>query len=144
MKFTLDDDNPFWIAQTNLDGHPIVIRIESDDETASDAGRTGQKILDHVQTNWDLIRHTLVNDLLAVHNEEWADISHNRPSLSPADFLEKLTPTTIDFGTWEEDDGLHELCSVLFDDSNIFGGHAIQVCWNPAATSISPSATIEG
>ena len=152
MKFTLVHENPFWISQTNLNEHSILVRIESDDETPSDAARTGQRILDHVENNWDVIRQALVNDLLAVHNEEWADASHNSPTLSPADFLDKLTPTSINFGTWEEEeeeeeeeeDGLTEHCTVVFDDSNIFGGHVIQVRWNLTTTPISPSATIEG
>jgi hypothetical protein len=91
-----------------------------------------------------LIENALVNDLLSVHNDDWAAPGRNRPKLTREEFLQRLVPQTVDFGSWEEDDGSHERCSVKFDDSRMFGGHAIEVRWNPAESTISPSASIEG
>lgn len=144
MHFRLDDENPYWIAEAPLRGQRVLVRLETDDEIAGDAALVGQRILDHVHLNWGLIQDTLVNELLSVHNDQWADPDRSRPKLTRDDFLGKLVPKTIDFGTWEEDGILRERCSVMLDDSGIFGGHAVQVYWNSAVAAISPNASIEG
>ena len=144
MEFKLDDEHPWWIADTTVDDTPVVIRLETEDETAADASVTGLRILNHVRENWALIQRSLVDDLLETHNEEWADPSRDRQKLSRDEFFKKLIPSTIDYGAWEDEDGQNESCSLIFDDSNMFGGHAIQVYWNPTNSPISPTATIEG
>ena len=119
------------------------VRLYTEDETEEAADRTGERAVDHVIRSWELVRGALVADLLTAYNEHWADPDCGRNRLSPDEFLNKLRPLSIDyFGVDEGRVPAHY--SVLFDDADIFGSHAILVSWDAPPANISMCASLAG
>ncbi|MCW4470180.1 DUF2262 domain-containing protein [Flavobacterium sp. MFBS3-15] len=60
----------------------------------------------------------IINDLLLLKNGSWLD--HNEPAYTEKTFLQRITPTSIDFSK-------NGSFKVSFDDGNLFSGHEIVI-----------------
>ena len=144
MKFELNTNDGCWYSKTKLDhrGLEVEVSLEIDEETF-DADKEGQTFIEHVNKNWGNLEKSILNDLFETHID-WSDPSNGRPSFSEKGFLEKLIPCSISYGRWEDEEGLHQFCSLNLTDSNIFGGHLVNVTWDFSDGKISAQADLFG
>jgi hypothetical protein len=90
---------------------------------------------------WNQIQQALVAELLDLHNDSWADPEHGRPVLSAAEFLQKLVPETIDLDCYEDDEATY---TMYFGDSQVFGGHGVQLRWSANEKTFAPEVSLVG
>jgi len=115
--FTYHEVLDLWIAKRSFLDREIEVRLycSGDDNFCSLAKKT----LDDVRANWELLKQAICEELLPQY------LDHAVEDVDADAFFSKLTLQTIDM------DAVDIMYTIFFSDAGLFGGHGIQVLWDP-------------
>ena len=133
MKFKLNKKTGYWLTEASFQGRGITITIDKC-YPKDELSQRIRDVLKRVGESWDDIQNNIVDALLETHNDAWADPDEGFPELTREDFLSKVVLDQIQ--VMEE-----ESITLYFLDSQIFGGHLIDVFWT---TETMYPATLAG
>jgi len=133
MKFRLNKKTGYWETEASFKGCAISIAIDKSYPKEELSQRTNAAVK-RVRERWGDIQDNIVDALLETHNESWADPDEGFPELTRESFLSKVVLHQIQL---MEEDSL----TLYFTDSEIFGGHLIDVFWT---TETMYPATLAG
>jgi hypothetical protein len=119
MDFKYNEVLDLWVAETDFLGMKIKVRLycSDDDNFAALAG----KVLRDVRSKWESLKAAMVAELYPQYREQG-----NR-EISADEFFSHLNLKAIDFDT------IDIMYTLFCSDSGMFGGHSIQVLWDPDA-----------
>lgn len=123
MKFKLNRKTGYWLTEASFQGRGITIAVDKCYPKEELSQRT-RDAFNRVRQSWGEIQNNIVDALLETHNEAWADPDEGFPELTREQFLSKVLLDQIKI--MEE-----ESITLYFLDSQIFGGHLIDVYWTP-------------
>ncbi len=127
FNFELDSRLSCWKADTEFNGNKIQIRLFSPDiRPAKTKSELAKKTIEKVSLNWSRIEEAIVDSLLELHNENWADPAEGFPILTKDEFLNKIVHQTIDLDIVDDTE---DSITMYFSDSGIFGGHGVELFW---------------
>lgn len=133
MKFKLNRKTGYWLTETSFRGCDISIAIDKF-YPKEELSRRTKDAVNRVRERWGDIQENIVDALLETHNDSWADPDEGFPELTREGFLSKIALSQIQL---MEEDSL----TLYFTDSDIFGGHLIDVFWT---TETMYPATLAG
>jgi hypothetical protein len=122
MEFSQNAGSQQWEADAPFRGRTIHLRLDPS-LAAEQRQALAQAALKQAEAAWGDIETNLVRSLHALYNDAWSDPDEGFPTLSEAEFLERITLGTI---VVHEPDAM----SLYFDDGDLFGGHAIDLYWS--------------
>ncbi len=117
MEFTYDEVLDLQVANVKCVGRDIEVRLYCGD--AADMPALATRAIRDVENQWDALQEAIVGELLSSYNAEPAT------QLSAQEFWSRLVFETIDY------DAIDVMYTLFFGDDGLFGGHAIQVSWDP-------------
>lgn len=85
----------------------------------SDFSKIAEKVVSEVDSNWDSLKMAIASELFPQYVE---DSNH---SLTIDEFFARLILKTIDY------DAKDVFYTIFWSDAGLFGGHSIQVLWDP-------------
>jgi Uncharacterized protein conserved in bacteria (DUF2262) len=122
MDFSQNAGSQQWEADAPFRGRTIHVRL--DPSLAAEKREVlAQAALKQADAAWSDVEKNLLRSLHALYNDAWSDPDEGFPTLSEAEFLERITLGTI---VVHEPDAM----SLYFDDGDLFGGHAIDLYWS--------------
>lgn len=117
MQFKYDEVLDLMVTETLFQGQKIKIRLLCQDD--ADLSNLASKAIADVSSHWDSLATAVVSELLPHFNEE------SNQELTGNEFFSRLVLKTIDF------DASDIMYTLFWSDSGLFGGHSIQVLWDP-------------
>jgi hypothetical protein len=117
VKFTYDEILDLYVSEATLFGRKVKVRLYCSDDANFSA--LAGKALNDVESQWDPLKKAIVAELYP-HYSEQADQGH-----SADEFFLRLSLKTIDFDT------VDIMYTLFWSDGGLFGGHSIQVLWDP-------------
>jgi hypothetical protein len=117
VDFKYDEVIDLWVAETDFRGQRIEVRLYCRDD--ADFQSLASKVVNDVNSQWDSLKTAVISELHSAYNEE----SNRR--LTADKFFSYLVLETIDF------DARDIMYTLFWSDSGLFGGHSIQVHWDP-------------
>jgi len=117
VEFKYDEVLDLWIAQTDFRGQAIKVRLYCRKD--ADFSDLAAMAISDVSSHWDLLKSAVISELLSAYNEE------SSQELKPDEFFSYMVLKTIDF------DARDIMYTLFWSDSDRFGGHSIQVLWDP-------------
>lgn len=133
MKFKLNRKTGYWLTEASFKGCDISIAIDKS-YPKEELSRRTKDAVHRVRERWGDIQDNIVDALLETHNDSWADPDEGFPELTREGFLSKVVLSQIQL---MEEDSL----TLYFTDSDIFGGHLVDVFWT---TETMYPATLAG
>ena len=122
MDFSRNDNASRWECDATLFDRPVTLHLDYG-YTEAELDEVGAEALARVQQQWARIQNNIADSLLETYNDEWSDPDDAKlPELSRQDFLKRIELHTID--VMEE-----RALSLYFSDSDLFGGHIVDVFW---------------
>lgn len=117
MEFKYDEVLDLWVAEAIFRGLKINVRLYCRKD--ADFSSLASKAMDDVSSHWDSLKAAVVSKLLPEYNEE------SNQDVTSDEFFTHLVLKTIDF------DARDVMYTLFWSDSGLFGGHSIQVFWDP-------------
>jgi hypothetical protein len=117
VEFKYDEVLDLWVAETLFRGQKIRVRLYCRKD--ADFSNLANKAISEVSSHWDSLKNAVVSELLPVYAEQ-----SNR-DIAADEFFSRLVLKTIDF------DAIDIMYTMFWSDSGLFGGHSIQVFWDP-------------
>jgi len=117
MEFSYNEVLDLWIAEAECRGRQVQVRLYCRDD--ADFSGLGCKAIRDVELHWESLKTAIISDLLPQFNE----LSGQQATAD--EFLARLILTTIDF------DAVDIMYTLFWSDGGLFGGHSIQVLWDP-------------
>ncbi|MCE9527681.1 MAG: DUF2262 domain-containing protein [Planctomycetales bacterium] len=117
MEFKYDEVLDLWVAEAVFRGQTIEVRLYCRKD--ADFSSLATKAIVDMNSHWELLKTAVVSELLPEYNEE------SSQKVSSDEFFSRLVLKTIDF------DARDIMYTLLWSDSGLFGGHSIQVFWDP-------------
>ncbi len=90
---------------------------------SSEHGSIAGAVIRKIESEWPTIRENLLRSLHGLYNDTWADPDQGFSPLPAEEFLERIKLELVD--VMDEEGAL----SLYFDDSDLFGGHTIDLFW---------------
>lgn len=119
MEFKYDEVLDLWVAETDFQEMKIKVRLYCRDDDAFTA--LAAKALNDVKSKWEQLKAAMIAELYP----EYCDQGNRE--ISADEFSSLLHLKTIDFDT------IDIMYTLFCSDSGLFGGHSIQVLWDPEA-----------
>ena len=119
MDFTYHEELDLWVTERKFLRYDIKVRLYcgSDD----DLGLLLERATSEVEATWAALRTVIVAELYQQYREQ------GLAELNADEFFSRLYLKTIDL------DAVDLMYTLFFDDGGLFGGHGIQVFWDPEA-----------
>lgn len=115
--FTYHEVLDLWITKRSFLDREIEVRLYCGDN--DNFSRLAEKALEDVGANWELLKQAICDELLP------QNLDHADADVDPNAFFSRLTLQTIDL------DAIDIMYTLFFSDGGLFGGHGIQVLWDP-------------
>ncbi len=119
MEFKYDEVLDLWVSHTDLLGQPIKVRLYCSDD--ADVPTLAAKVMYDVKSQWESLKTAIVAELFPQYREQ---VSQEQ-ELTADEFFSRLALQTLDF------DSVDIMYTLFWSDSGLFGGHSIQVLWDP-------------
>ena len=122
MQFSHNEHLNRWETAATVMGREVKLRVDrSFDE--SDLPDIVNAAITKIENNIQRIQQNIVDALLETYNDCWADPDDEElPEMNAETFLSRIALESINVG--EE-----QALNLYFADSDLFGGHAIDVFW---------------
>lgn len=117
MDFKYEEVLDLWVGAANFLGREIKIRLYCRDD--ADRNALAMKALNDLQLHWDSLKNAIASQLYP----EYCSAIDNH--LSREEFISRIILTTVDFDT------IDIMYTLFFSESGLFGGHCVQVLWDP-------------
>jgi len=114
VEFKYDEVLDLWVAETEFRDTKIKVRLYC--RKGPDFLSLGSKALSDVNSHWELLKNAIVSELLPQYDKQ---------DLTADEFFSRLVLRTIDLDT------VDIMYTLFWSDSGLFGGHSIQVLWDP-------------
>lgn len=115
--FAYNEVLDLWIATRKFLSYDIEVRLYCDEK--DDFEQLAEKAVSDVETHWDSVKAAIIEELLPQY------LNHASEEISGEGFFSQLTMRTIDL------DAVDIMYTMFFADGGLFGGHGIQVLWDP-------------
>src|SRR4051794_1452243 len=107
-----------WTGRTFFRGRDVELEIDAEMWEIGPQ-KAAESALEVAGQRWPEVEAALLGHPLKLYNASWANPAQGFPTLSPPQFLEKLSLTSITIG---------QACIVLyFADGDLFAGHILSV-----------------
>jgi len=122
MPFVRESTDKDWRADVVISGAPARMTIYGSCPS-SEHGSVAGAVIRKIESEWPTIQENLLRSLHGLYNDTWADPDEGFSPLSADEFLERIKLELVD--VMDEEGAL----SLYFDDSDLFGGHTIDLFW---------------
>lgn len=121
-RLTMDDFSyneilDLWVANRRFLSYDIKVRLYC--RANDDFHQLSEKAVADIETHWDSLRAAIIEELLP----QYCD--HAPAEIDGEEFFSQIKLQTIDFDTRDV------MYTIFFSDGGMFGGHGIQVLWDP-------------
>jgi hypothetical protein len=117
MNFKYDEVLDLWITEQQFLDYEVQVRLYCSED--ADFPNLANEAMKDVASHWQLLKTAIVAELLPHYKE------HSNNEIGADDFFARLVLKTIDF------DAVDVMYILFWADSGLFGGHSIQVHWDP-------------
>ena len=115
--FTYDEVLDLWIAPRKFLNYDIEVRLYCG--KGDNLQQLATRAINDIGNSWGLIKTAIIEELLPLY------LDHATEELDGEAFFAKLPMKTIDL------DAVDIMYTLFFGDGGLFGGHGIQVLWDP-------------
>ncbi len=117
MDFRYDELLHFWITEYEFHDCRIEVRLYC--KKNADFSLLATRAINDVESHWTQLRKAIVEELLPQYLDQASD------DLDADGFLSQVKMETVDFDT------VDITYAMYFKHGGMFGGHGIQVLWDP-------------
>ena len=115
--FTYNEVLDLWISERKFLNYNIEVRLYCSKK--DDFQQLATKAVNDVELHWESLKVAIIEELLPQY------LDHASKEINGEAFFSKLTMETIDL------DAIDIMYTMYFADGGMFGGHGIQVLWDP-------------
>ncbi|MCR9202870.1 MAG: DUF2262 domain-containing protein [Planctomycetaceae bacterium] len=115
--FAYNEVLDLWIANRKFLSYDIEVRLYCDKK--DDFQQLAENAVSDIAAHWESVKAAIIAELLPQH------LDHASKEITGDEFFSQLTMQTIDL------DAVDIMYTIIFADGGLFGGHGIQVLWDP-------------